>query len=236
MKLEQIKDVKDAIKFLESKRREGAKENTIYTYKYLLEKKLKEKIPLKVRRAFTEVDTPSEEEVKAVMEAMKKKKSKYYLLLKFIILTGCRISEALNIRFRDVVIEKDLVRIRVVGKGRRERYVLLSKDVWDEIDFSKTINPKERNDTRVFFFISKGKQNDRIMITNNIRRWTRRITGKAYSIHKFRHFCATLLLENGKDITAVSRYLGHSSITITARFYAHTRIKLEDIKQTFKEI
>lgn len=40
-------------------------------------------------------------------------------------------------------------------------------------------------------------------------------------IHDFRHSCASLLINNGANITLVSKYLGHSNITITLNTYAH---------------
>lgn len=45
----------------------------------------------------------------------------------------------------------------------------------------------------------------------------RRIT-----IHGLRHTCATMLLEGGSPMHAVSRFLGHSSVGTTMNVYAHT--------------
>lgn len=39
--------------------------------------------------------------------------------------------------------------------------------------------------------------------------------------HAFRHSCASNLLNNGASIYLVSKYLGHSSVDITTRVYAH---------------
>lgn len=48
-------------------------------------------------------------------------------------------------------------------------------------------------------------------------------------LHDLRHTCATLLLEAGVDIAVVSRWLGHTSISITADTYSHvTRALLDD--------
>lgn len=41
------------------------------------------------------------------------------------------------------------------------------------------------------------------------------------SPHELRHTCGTLLYERSQDIYAVSKYLGHSTITITAKLYVH---------------
>lgn len=41
------------------------------------------------------------------------------------------------------------------------------------------------------------------------------------SPHKVRHTFASLLLDEGADLKTISELMGHSSITITAEFYAH---------------
>ena len=42
-----------------------------------------------------------------------------------------------------------------------------------------------------------------------------------YSPHCLRHTCGTLLYEKTKDIYAVSKFMGHSNITTTAKIYVH---------------
>ncbi|MDD4124691.1 MAG: tyrosine-type recombinase/integrase [Eubacteriales bacterium] len=44
--------------------------------------------------------------------------------------------------------------------------------------------------------------------------------------HELRHTCGTLLYARTKDIYAVSKYLGHSSIEITAKLYVHDSAEL----------
>ena len=40
-------------------------------------------------------------------------------------------------------------------------------------------------------------------------------------IHDFRHSCASLLIHSGASITLVSKYLGHSSVSLTLNTYTH---------------
>lgn len=41
------------------------------------------------------------------------------------------------------------------------------------------------------------------------------------SPHELRHTCGTLLYQSSGDIYAVSKYLGHSNVNITSKFYIH---------------
>jgi integrase len=40
-------------------------------------------------------------------------------------------------------------------------------------------------------------------------------------MHSLRHFCASVWLQNGVNIKAVSQYLGHSDPGFTSRIYTH---------------
>lgn len=48
-----------------------------------------------------------------------------------------------------------------------------------------------------------------------------RLYGDGYSFHSIRHLHATLLLENGEELEAVSKRMGHANINITAGIYSH---------------
>lgn len=44
---------------------------------------------------------------------------------------------------------------------------------------------------------------------------------KRIRLHDFRHSCASLLINHGANITLVSQYLGHSTISMTLDIYSH---------------
>lgn len=44
---------------------------------------------------------------------------------------------------------------------------------------------------------------------------------KQIRTHDFRHSCASLLINNGADITLVAKFLGHSKIDETLNTYTH---------------
>ena len=44
---------------------------------------------------------------------------------------------------------------------------------------------------------------------------------KVIMIHDFRHSCASLLINNGVNVTLVTKYLGHTKIEETLNMYSH---------------
>ncbi len=49
---------------------------------------------------------------------------------------------------------------------------------------------------------------------------------KRLSPHELRHTCGTLLYKKTGDIYAVSKFLGHSSIAVTAKYYVHSDVDI----------
>ena len=49
---------------------------------------------------------------------------------------------------------------------------------------------------------------------------------KRLSPHELRHTCGTLLYKKTGDIYAVSKFLGHSSIAVTAKYYVHSDVDM----------
>ena len=44
---------------------------------------------------------------------------------------------------------------------------------------------------------------------------------ESFTFHNLRHTAASIMLNNGMSLVEVSKYLGHSSPTVTAEIYAH---------------
>jgi integrase len=125
-------------------------------------------------------------------------------IVRFMLGTGCRISEALGIMAKDVKTAGDHCEVRLQGKGNKERRVY-----WRGKAPSFTGN--------------------RTTITNRIRRASLKAIGRTVSAHCCRHTWATRMLAEGKDLTAVSKYMGHSSVEITSSTYVHNELAPEDV-------
>ena len=124
-------------------------------------------------------------------------------LLRFLLATGARISEALGVKESDITPLAGHYAIRLLGKGNKVRTVYYD---------------------RVVAFHGR-----REAITNRIRRASRRVLGRSLSAHCMRHTFATRMIAAGKSLTAVSRYLGHSSVAITGDLYVHDDLSWADL-------
>ena len=127
-------------------------------------------------------------------------------LVRFLLATGARISEALGVRLGDVTPMEGHYAVRLLGKGRKLRTVYYDRPV----DFSD--------------------RGTRVAITNRIRRASKRVIGRTISAHACRHTFATRILKSGRTLTAVSRYLGHASTSLTADLYVHDDLRWDDVK------
>jgi len=125
-------------------------------------------------------------------------------LVRFLLATGARISEALGIHEQDITPMAGHYAIRLLGKGNKIRTVYYD---------------------RVVSF-----HGSRTAITNRIRRASRRVLGRSLSAHCMRHTFATRQIAAGRSLTAVSRYLGHSSVAITGDLYVHDDLTWDDLK------
>lgn len=150
-------------------------------------------------------------------------------LLELLYATGIRVSEACNLCLYDVDDEK----VRVMGKGGKERLVPIGRKALEAIDYYllhyRNSTTKDRKEP---LFISRGgKPLDRMQVWRLIKKYAKgaKIT-KNISPHTLRHSFATHLLDNGADVRVIQDMLGHSSIDSTDRY---THISKAHLKQMF---
>ena len=141
---------------------------------------------------------------------------------------GLRISEAATLEVG--AIDRANLRLRVIGKGDRERLVPLPRPVLDDLG---TLWKTHRHPRWLFpnhFGANPANQQVLRRTFQDAARAagiTRRVTP-----HALRHSYATRLLENGVDTRVVQILLGHVHIATTA-IYTHltepTRVSLRGI-------
>ncbi len=140
---------------------------------------------------------------------------------------GVRISELANLNYGSMYQD----RLRVLGKGNKERTVYMGKACIDAVlAYNATLPPELQNDVRRPMFLSqKGGR----MSTNAIHRMVKKHLAAAgldptqFSAHKLRHTAATLMLSQGVDVKTVQEVLGHEHLN-TTEIYTH--IESADLK------
>ena len=151
-------------------------------------------------------------------------------ILELLYVSGIRVSELVNIKLNDI--EESQRRIKILGKGNKERYVLygsrcselLKKYISVRSDFLKYPND--------YLILSK---TGRKINTREIRNIINRIKTKAgvsisISPHTFRHTFATHMLNEGADIRAVQELLGHENLSTTT---IYTHLTNEKLRRTY---
>ncbi len=135
---------------------------------------------------------------------------------------GLRVSELISLRFPDIYIDEEF--IRVEGKGSKQRLVPISETAIREIknylpDRNRITAKKGFED--VLFLSRRGTALSRIMVFHIVKQQTE-MAGihKNVSPHTFRHSFATHLLEGGANLRAIQDMLGHEKIT-TTEIYTH---------------
>jgi len=157
------------------------------------------------------------EEFQEILKVVKKKRDRLILLLLFY--TGVRVSELVNLKKNDIMLNEGF--IRVYGKGGKERIVPIPSFLIKELEeYLKGVNGEK------LFDIS----------TRQVERIVKKYAEKAgikkkVTPHVLRHSLATLLITNGIDIRYIQEILGHSSVS-TTQIYTHIApIKLKEVYQ-----
>lgn len=138
--------------------------------------------------------------------------------------TGARVSEIINIKEKDIDLEKSF-QLKLHGKGNKERVVVLFEETIEAVrDYFEW--RKENVADNEFLFLNKyGEQMSRQGVNYLVNKYSQKtakttpaINGKKISPHTFRHTTALHLLKSGCNIIVVKDWLGHEDINTTAAY------------------
>lgn len=160
------------------------------------------------------------EESSALLQAVSGQNEKRdYAILMLFLNCGIRRSELVGLNLTDVYED----RIRVVGKGNKERFVYFGSACRKAIDaYLPERNKRVLSDNRALF---GSRDNNRISVTA-VHRLVKKALLQAgldstqYSAHKLRHTTATMMLSGGVDVKTVQEVLGHENLN-TTQIYTH---------------
>jgi site-specific recombinase XerD len=142
-----------------------------------------------------------------------------YAILMLFLNCGIRRSELVGLNLSDVYED----RIRVLGKGNKERFVYFGSACRKAIDAYLPVRHKQvLSDNRALF---GSRDSNRISVTA-VHRLVKKALLQAgldatqYSAHKLRHTAATMMLSGGVDVKTVQEVLGHENLN-TTQIYTH---------------
>lgn len=174
------------------------------------------------------------DEVSQLLNAARKQENedkalRDWALLAFLYGSGCRVSEALHLTFENVEQGDDglPVSVRVVGKGNKERQVILSPTAQRALTQWLKVRRTKGDPNSIYVFSHlTGQNRGKPFPVSTVQAVMRRAGARAglrperCSPHKLRHSHATALVNAGRTIDEVQEVLGHASIA-TTRIYSH---------------
>lgn len=177
-----------------------------------------ENIRLKIPRPKKEKKLPavlSKEEIWIILNSVENEKHKTILFTMYS--SGLRVSEVVRLEVNNIDSTRMMIRVKQ-GKGRKDRYTLLSKHGLEQLrNYYKRYKPKR-------WLFEGGKENSHIT-ERTVQKMFCTACEKAkikkdISTHVLRHSFATHLLEQGVDLRYIQELLGHSS-SKTTEIYTH---------------
>jgi len=143
---------------------------------------------------------------------------------------GLRRSELIQLREEDI--DRQRMVLKVVGKGKKERFVPIKADLLKKIDDfielkNKTINVVGKGP---IFLTTSGKPMYPKLVYNIVNRYLKNIPNlERRSPHILRHSFATHLSDAGADINAIKMLLGHSSLAATEVYMHNAPQRLKSV-------
>lgn len=187
---------------------------------------------LTIKQDYKESEALTQDEVQRLLGLFEKKTNSFNanrdaLLIKLILFTGIRASECLNLRLNDfaeinATQNEEVItvyRIRVQGKGNKERYVYIPKA---QIQKEFTYLIENHYITNYIAITNQHKRMSRVGLYNVISNKMKKALINKKGIHILRHTFARDLVSKNINLQTISELLGHASIALTAKTYARS--------------
>jgi integrase/recombinase XerC len=145
------------------------------------------------------------------------------MLVSLFYTTGMRLSEL--IQLRESQIDLPRAQLKVLGKGKKERILPLTKEMVELIGSYREQKKGQFDSDQDWLLLTEaGKK----LYPRYAWALVNKVLGEATTVqqkspHVLRHSFATHLLNNGADLNAVKELLGHSSLAAT-QVYTHNTI------------
>ena len=174
------------------------------------------KVPKKYRKPFSDL------ELEMIKESCKTPRDK--ALVRFLLSSGCRVSEVIELNRDDVDFgSKECI---VHGKGNKERKVFLDLST---IHYLKLYLDEDRFDHHPALFLSSRIER---LTAHGVRSMLKIIEKRSgvenVHPHRFRRTLATHLIDRGCPIQVVSLILGHDKLDTTMKYISYTTSMIKE--------
>ncbi len=158
-------------------------------------------------------------------------------ILELFYAAGIRVGELRGLNLADI--DLDERELRVMGKGGKERVVIINEisaskiKEWLKVR-SKLAGSVLNPDTEQALFLSHHRRRiTKQGIENMLKKYLLKIgLFKAATPHTLRHSFATHLLDSGMDLRSIQELLGHASLSTTQRY---TQVGLKELQEAYDD-
>ena len=182
-------------------------------FNYCIKRGLIDKNPcsgIKKLNELSRLKTLSDEDIQKLIAGATNKLTRD--IISFLVYTGCRKGEALNLKWDDVDLKNDVIAIKGT-KTKYDRYIPISKPL------KSILNGIEKNHGLYVFNDNGAKLGD---FKRSFHTACRNAGLKDMRIHDLRHVFASALVMNDVSLYKVGSLLGHRTPNMTQR-YAHLK-------------
>ncbi len=204
------------------------------TKTFIFEQALKSIKGKKNSKAVDKESLPSPDEIKLLMNDIKFNcqdlrtlSDKLPLWIEFLMCTGARVSEAINIRIdKDLKEKGNYIEVKLDGKGDKERTIKVDPDLISRIHSIFK--------GRIYLFeTGTGRAYHRTYVSNQIKKAGRRVLKTEISAHSLRHIFASTALKKGWSPKKIAEALGHSKTSTTLDMYCHDLPTYSDYRELY---
>ena len=151
---------------------------------------------------------------------------KHKLLLLIGYGAGLRVSEIVNLEWRDILFTEHKIHIKN-AKGKKDRMVMLPYSIVNSLDYYRKLYQPNQ-------YVFEGQFAGEPYSVGSVQQVMRAALRKAglskkATVHTLRHSFATHLLESGTDIRYIQKFLGHASIKTTTIYTHVTKMATDKI-------
>ena len=174
----------------------------------------------------------SEEELQRLMAVLETHENRTVcLIVQFLLFTGCRKSEALNLRWEFVDLVNRIARLPAhLSKGRKIRTLILSEQA---VDVLRKLDTRGESS---YCFLNRRTGKNYTTIDKTFRRIMKKANIDNFSPHCCRHTFISYVLQSGRSLFDAQHLASHSYSKITEK-YAHLSTKsLQDAANSASDI